>query len=140
LRYLIFCFLAAAAGSAAMLLAHWQQFIIVVGASGIVSAALAAAAPIMFADGFSWGRSSDATYRELTVLSPIQLLNNYQALIFTAVFLAMTLLSGASQTSSGTAFLEERSIAWQAHLGGFIAGFVLFYLLDRRKVSAIAKP
>ena len=140
LRYLVFCILAAAAGSAAMLIAHWQQFIIVVGASGIVSAALAAAVPIMFADGFSYGRSNDAAYRQLAVLTPLQLVNNYRALIFTAVFLAMTLLSGASQTLSRTAFLEERSIAWQAHLGGFIAGFALFYLLDRRKVSATAKP
>ena len=140
LRYLIFCILAATAGSAAMLIAHWQQFIIVVGASGIVSAALAAAVPIMFADSFSYGRTSDVEYRRLKVLTPRQLVNNYQALTFTAVFLAMTLLSGASQSLSGTAFLEERSIAWQAHLGGFIAGFILFYLLDRWKVSATAKP
>ena len=122
-----------------MLIAHWQQFIIVVGASGIVSAALAAAVPIMFAEGFSYGRTSDAGYKRLKVLTPQQLLNNYSALIFTAVFLAMTLLSGASQTLSGTAFLEERSIAWQAHLGGFIAGFILFYVLDRWKVSATIK-
>ncbi len=139
LRYLIFCVLAAAAGSLAMLFAHWQQYIIVVGASGIVSAALAAAVPIMFAEGFSYGRTTDAQYRRLKVLTPLQLVNNYQALIFTAVFLAMTLLSGASQSLSGTAFLEERSIAWEAHLGGFIAGFILFYLLDRWKVSATAK-
>jgi membrane associated rhomboid family serine protease len=139
LRYVIFCILSAAAGSAAMLIAHWQQFIIVVGASGIVSAALAAAVPIMFAEGFSYGRTSDVGYKRLKVLTPQQLLNNYSALIFTAVFLAMTLLSGASQTLSGTAFLEERSIAWQAHLGGFIAGFILFYLLDRWKVPATTK-
>ncbi len=140
LRYLVFCILAATAGSAAMLIAHWQQFIIVIGASGIVSAALAAAVPIMFADGFSYGRTNDAAYRRLGVLTPMQLFNNYRALVFTAIFLAMTLLSGASQNLSGTAFLEERSIAWQAHLGGFIAGFILFYLLDRWKVSVTTKP
>ena len=59
-------------------------------------------------------------------------MRNRNALAFAAVFLVITLLTGASMAMTGTAFLEERNIAWEAHLGGFIAGIVLFYLLDKR--------
>jgi membrane associated rhomboid family serine protease len=56
-------------------------------------------------------------------------------LAFAAVFLVMTLFTGASMAMTGTAFLEERNIAWEAHLGGFIAGILLFYLLDKKPVT-----
>jgi membrane associated rhomboid family serine protease len=61
---------------------------------------------------------------------------NSRALAFAALFLVMTLFTGATQMATGTAFLEERSIAWEAHLAGFIVGLVLFYLLDRPKVPS----
>ena len=138
-RYFAFFALASLAGSAAMLVSQWQKFVVVVGASGVVSAALAAAVPLMFAPGFKWGVADLAAYRQLRPLRPVELLNNFRALIFTAVFLFLTLFSGASQALTGTAFLEERNIAWQAHLGGFIAGFLLFYLLDKWTVPASAK-
>jgi membrane associated rhomboid family serine protease len=134
LRYLVLIMLSAAAGAAAMLVQHWGQFLVIVGASGAVSATLAAVIPIMFAPGFDMGSSHLVDYEKLRVLRPQELLQNPRALGFTAVFLAMTLFTAASMATTGTAFLEERSIAWEAHLGGFVAGFILFYLLDKKWV------
>ena len=115
-----------------MLLTHWGQFLIIVGASASVSATLAAAIPVMFAPGFRMGQSHLVDYEHLRVPSPLQLLRNGKALVFAAVFLAMTLFTGATMALTGTAFLEERNIAWEAHLGGFVAGLILFYLLDKK--------
>jgi membrane associated rhomboid family serine protease len=41
------------------------------------------------------------------------------------------LFSGASGWT-GASFMEEGRIAWEAHLGGFVAGLFAFYWLDRR--------
>lgn len=131
-RYLLLMAGAAAAGAAVMLLTHWGEFIIVVGASASVSAALAAAIPVIFSPGFRMGASHLVDYEQLRVPTPMQLLRNGRALMFAALFLVMTLFTGAAMALTGTAFLEERNIAWEAHLGGFIAGLILFYLLDKK--------
>lgn len=131
-RYLLLLAGSAAAGALAMLLTHWGQFLIIVGASASVSAVLAAAIPVMFAPGFRMGASHLVDYNRLQVLRPLELVKSSKALGFAAVFMAATLMTGASMAMTGTAFLEERNIAWEAHLGGFIAGLVLFYLLDKK--------
>ncbi len=131
-RYLLLLAGSAATGAVAMVLTHWGQFLVIVGASASVSATLAAAIPVIFAPGFRMGASHLVDYDRLHVLTPLQLLRNGKALVFAAVFLAMTLFTGATMALTGTAFLEERNIAWEAHLGGFIAGIILFYLLDKK--------
>jgi membrane associated rhomboid family serine protease len=136
-RYLLLLAGSAAAGAAAMLPLHYGEFLIIVGASASVSATLAAAIPIMFASGFNMGASHVLNYQKLKVLAPHELFRNPKALAFAALFLVMTLLTGASMAMTGTAFLEERNIAWEAHLGGFVAGFILFYLLDKKPVSRL---
>ena len=130
-RYLLLLAGSAIVGAAAVWALHYGEFLIVVGASGAVSAALAAAIPVMFAPGFRMGQSHRVDYGRLAVLQPGQLIRNRNAVGFALVFLVITLLTGASMAMTGTAYLEERNIAWEAHLGGFIAGIVLFYLLDK---------
>jgi membrane associated rhomboid family serine protease len=134
-RYVLLLAGSAAAGAAAMLPFHYGEFLIIVGASASVSATLAAAIPIMFAPGFRLGAAQSIDYEKLRVLSPRAMFSNPSALAFAALFLAMTLFTGASMAMTGTAFLEERNIAWEAHLGGFFAGLILFYLLDKKQVS-----
>jgi membrane associated rhomboid family serine protease len=134
-RYLVLLLFSAAAGAAAMLPLHWGKFLVVVGASASVSAVLAAAIPIMFAPGFRMGSGLDVSYQSLQVLPPRALFSNASAIGFAAVFFGIQLLTGTSMAMTGTAFLEESPIAWEAHIGGFIAGLALFYLLDRKRVS-----
>jgi membrane associated rhomboid family serine protease len=133
-RYLALISASAIAGAAAMLPTHWGENLRVLGASAAVSATLAAAMPIIFAPGFKMGSSQQVDYKRLQVPRPLELLRNSKALIFASVFVSMTLLTGASMALTSVAFLEERPIAWEAHLGGFFAGLVLFYLLDKKQV------
>jgi membrane associated rhomboid family serine protease len=134
-RYLVLLLVTAAAGACAVLISHWGEFVITIGASGAVAGAMAAAVPIIFARGFGPHLTTGGDYAKLRPLGFGQVLKTPRSLIFTFVFFALQLFSGASQMMTGTAFLEERPIAWEAHLGGFIAGLIMFYLLDRRRSS-----
>ena len=59
-----------------------------------------------------------------------ELLRNRTAVSFLAIWLLTNLLFGlVSVPLVG----ENAAIAWDAHLGGFIAGFLLFPLLDPRE-------
>lgn len=133
-RYLAFLAVTAVAGALAVMLAHWGKALIVVGASASVSGVLAGAIPVMFSPLFSMRLKTEQQYRALPVLRITQVIRMPGALGFAGLFLALTFFSGVTQMLSGTAFLEERSVAWEAHLAGFVVGFFCFYLLDRKWV------
>ena len=133
-RTLVCLSVAVLAGSAAMLPLHWGEFLIIVGASGAVSGAMAAAMPIMYSARFD---RSLTNLNHLRVVPFGELIKDTRALGFTALFFGMQLITGAVQASSTTAFLNERSIAWEAHVGGFIAGLIAFYILDRYRTSTL---
>jgi len=132
-RFLVLAAIAAMAGAAAMLLLHWGEASIMIGASGSVSGLMAAAMPIMFGGGYRWGPAQQRDLASAHVLSPGEFLRNRRALTFTAIWLAITLYSGATGWT-GNSFLAEARIAWEAHVGGFAAGLIGFYLLDRRRM------
>jgi membrane associated rhomboid family serine protease len=130
-RYLLLLAGGTIAGAAAMLFSQWGKLIPVIGASAAVSATLSAAIPIFFGPDYRLRGNELLDHTKIRVLSFGQLIRHRQALAFTALFLVMTLFTGASQLISQTAFVGENSIAWEAHLAGFLAGVGLFYLLDR---------
>ena len=123
-RFLLLCLVAGVTGGLFSLFLHWGQEIFVVGASAAVSGLLGAAIPIMY------GRRVPGGARPLSFT---ELLSNPRALMFTAVWLALTLASGAAGWT-GNSFLAEGGIAWEAHIGGFIGGLAAFYLLAWRSV------
>jgi membrane associated rhomboid family serine protease len=135
LRYLALLVVTIVAGALAGLAVHWGEFVVMVGISAGVSGLIAAAIPIMYAGNRLVGLANPHQMKTLKPLTPIQILQNKQALIFTVMWLALTMFTATSQYLTGTAFLEERMVAWEAHLGGFIAGFIAFYLLDRKHKS-----
>lgn len=118
-RFLLVCLVSGVLGGLCSLALHWGQEVIVVGASGAVMGLMGAAMPLMYAvRGPAGGRP----------LSLAELLRNRRALLFTAVLLALTLFSGGTSWT-GNSFLAESSIAWEAHIGGFIGGLLAFYAL-----------
>jgi membrane associated rhomboid family serine protease len=128
-RFLFLSSISALAGAAATLLLHRGESYLMIGASGAVSGLMAAAVPIMYGRGrlmAGWLTGDPLTARALT---PAQLLRNRNALIFTLVWLIITLLSGATGFT-GNSFLMEGGIAWEAHIGGFIGGLASFHLLQ----------
>jgi membrane associated rhomboid family serine protease len=130
-KFLLLGALSAIAGAAATLATHWGETAIVIGASGAVSGVMAAAIPLMYGVGLRMGDTYRMNISTVRPLRPLEIISNRRAFMFTLVWIGVTLFSGASGWT-GASFVEEGRIAWEAHLGGFAAGLLTFYLLDQR--------
>ncbi len=141
-RFLAFFAVTAAAGAAVHLLTHPDAFVPVIGASASISGFMAAAMRFAFQRsgplGFI-GRNDPDAYR---VPAPplLSVLRDGRVLIFLFVWFALNLLFGIGSVSlNGT----DQAIAWQAHVGGFLAGLFGFALFDPVKgapVDGIDQP
>ncbi|MDP1699680.1 MAG: rhomboid family intramembrane serine protease [Aestuariivirga sp.] len=131
LKFLVLACVSTIMGAVATLLTHWGEMAIVIGASGAVSGLMAAAIPLMYGVGLRLGDTYRMDIATVRPLRPLEILTNRRAFIFTLIWIAVTLFSGASGWT-GASFMEEGRIAWEAHLGGFVAGLFAFYWLDRR--------
>jgi membrane associated rhomboid family serine protease len=127
-RFLLLAGLSIIGGSAAILASYWGERISLLGASGGV------AIPIMF--GLGGTRTRNVTQS----LAFNSYFNSQRALIVTAVMLFMQVfppwLMNTSSLLTSSAFIDEHLIAWEAHLGGFIAGLILFFVLRRQMLPA----
>ena len=56
------------------------------------------------------------------------------ALVFTVFWFVTDLLFGIFPSLSG---VSDAPVAWQAHIGGFLAGMLLFPLLDRARQDVV---
>lgn len=103
-----------------------------VGASAGVAGATAAAARFVFSEGLRFGSlADDAVVKAIPAEGIGQLIRNSRALIFIAIWFATNILFGSGLVPI---FGEETSIAWEAHIGGFLVGLLLFPLLDKGAV------
>ncbi len=128
LRFAAFLIVTAAAGALAHLATHAGELMPMVGASAAVSGAMAAS--LRFAlhrGGPLWMQSvDDSSYRQPA--PPLrEVLRDRRVAIFLAVWFGINFLFGIGSLSIGG---SEQSVAWQAHIGGFLAGLVLFDLFD----------
>jgi membrane associated rhomboid family serine protease len=119
-------------GALVTLLLHWGDRLYLIGASASISGLMAASVPIMFGRGSVFSRTASSEQARAARVLPLSiLLRHKRAIAFILVFFGITLISSAAQLISATALVGEANIAWEAHLGGFIAGLLLFYALDR---------
>ena len=114
-------------------LLHWRSRALdvlpLVGASAGISGATAAAIRFVFAPGLRFGELGDDEVVRAVPAEPLgQLWRNSRALLFIAIWFATNILFGAGLVPI---FGEETSIAWEAHIGGFLVGLLLFPLLDQ---------
>ena len=122
-KFLLVGLVSGVLGGLCSLFLHWGQETIIVGASGAVMGLMGAAIPLMYGERLPQGGWRPASIGEL--------LTNRRALVFTAVVLAITLFSGGTGWT-GNSFLADSSIAWEAHIGGFLGGLLAFYVLAPR--------
>jgi membrane associated rhomboid family serine protease len=118
---------AALGGAVAHVLIHPYQALPLVGASAAVSGMMAAAAWFMFSPPV-WlleGRLADPHERPRETIA--ELVRNRRVVIFLSVWLVTNYLSAFLAQPLGIA---DASIAWEAHVGGFLVGLALFPLLD----------
>lgn len=118
------------AGAATHIGLHPWDVAPLVGASAAVSAATGAASRFVFSGGVRLGEmGDDAAARALPALSLAGLARNRQSLLFVGLWFLTNWLFGSGVVNVGG---DGQSIAWEAHVGGFVAGLLLFPLLDRR--------
>ncbi|HWW47549.1 MAG TPA: rhomboid family intramembrane serine protease [Xanthobacteraceae bacterium] len=129
-RFFALMAVTAIAGAAAHLATHPNEFVPMIGASASVSGAMAAAIRFAFQRGsfLSFGHRGDADEAAtVPAVSLAQALRNSRVLVFLAVWFGINLVFGLGSVGAGD---ETQSVAWQAHIGGFLAGLVLFSLFD----------
>ena len=138
-RFLVFCAVTAVAGVLMHFLVHPKTIEPVIGASAIVSGCMGASMRFAFSPGAPLGDSNglrvlsrDGAYH-LPSASIKSVLGNSRAMTFFMVWFVLNLLIGIASTVFG---FGDGPIAWEAHIGGFLAGFLLFALFDTHHSSA----
>jgi membrane associated rhomboid family serine protease len=128
-RFFVFMAVTAAAGALAHLLTHEHAIAPMIGASASVSGTMAAAMRFAFVQGsfLSFSRGDAEAAAKVPALSLVDALRNKRVLGFLAVWFGVNIIFGVGSIAIGS---EGASVAWQAHIGGFLAGLMLFSLFD----------
>jgi membrane associated rhomboid family serine protease len=130
-RFFLFMAVTAIAGACAHLLTHEHEMTPMIGASASVSGAMAAAIRFAFGRGsFLSLRSGDADAAARVPALPLgRALRDPRVLAFLAVWFGINIVFGVGSIAIGSD-AATTSVAWQAHIGGFFAGLLLFSLFD----------
>lgn len=132
IRFLVFMVVTAVAAA----LAHWaispMGFMPLIGVSGADSGLMGAATRFMFQPGAPLGPQGrwQAEIEEVPAVSLKGMLMDSRARVFLAIWFATNFIFGAFAQALG---LSDMPVAWVAHVGGFVAGLLIFPLFDRRR-------
>lgn len=121
-RFVAFWIVTAVAAVALHFVLHAQDHVPLVGASGAISGMMGAAARFGFRIERFGGRAGFGG----PVLSVSAVFSSRSTVTFLAVWMVVNLVMGLG---FGTPDMES-NIAWEAHIGGFLAGFFLIRLFD----------
>jgi membrane associated rhomboid family serine protease len=128
-RFFVFMAVTAAAGALAHLVTHEHAVAPMIGASASVSGTMAAAIRFAFVKGsfLSFSRGDADAAARVPALSLLHALRNPRVLGFLGVWFGVNIIFGVGSIAIGA---DGASVAWQAHIGGFFAGLLLFSLFD----------
>jgi len=137
-RYVLFMLMTSAAGALAYLIGDPDPTAPMIGASAAISGAMAAAMRFAFQQGgplFGDEQNFRVPARSLQAT-----LTDPRFLLFLAVWFGLNALFGLGTISIGGD--DGQAVAWQAHIGGFAAGLILFNIFDpvAPRVVLDAKP
>jgi membrane associated rhomboid family serine protease len=129
LRFLLFFAVTAAAGAAVHLATHIGDLHPMVGASAAISGCMAAAVRFVFQHGgplHLWRENEPAAYR--VPAAPLTVaLRDRRVLAFLIAWFALNALFAFTAAPIVGA---NQVVAWQAHIGGFLAGLLAFAAFD----------
>jgi membrane associated rhomboid family serine protease len=123
-RYVLFWILSAAAAAFFHAALNWGEQTVLIGASGVVSALMGAACRFAFPARGGYDRTFGHLYPRQSIVGAFR---NHTVVIFTVMWLAGNVLIAVGMPLVGAGSGE---IAWDAHIGGFLFGFLLFALFD----------
>lgn len=124
--FLFFSCLGAFCGFVLHLFTHLNEFTPMIGASGMVSAYMGAASRFVFTPK---GPDFSSNISERKVMSLNQSFRNTSFVSFVGIWLLINLLFALQPMFVGG---QEVSVAWQAHIGGFLFGLIALPWFDRR--------
>ena len=126
-RFLLLSLVSAVAGAGLHYVLHSSGQELVIGASGAVSGMMAATARFAFSPGGPLGGGHTAAAFQIPAEPMPSMLRNGRAVAFILVWFVVNLVFGLSGSLIPGA---SGPIAWEAHIGGFLAGLLCFPLLD----------
>jgi membrane associated rhomboid family serine protease len=133
-RYTAFMLVTAAAGALAHLATHIGAVAPMIGASAAISGAMAGAMRFVFQAGGPLGgrgdSDGDSDGYKVAARSLLTTLRDFRFLMFLAVWIGLNALFGLGTLPMGLGMEQGQEVAWQAHLGGFFAGLILFDAFD----------
>jgi len=128
-RFVCLFAISAIGGATAHYLSHTDDVMQMIGASGAVSGIMAAAIRFVFQPGESlsgFSLNAVGTYRA-PALPLVQTFRDRRTLRFILLWLGINIATGLAGLPLG---LTEGTIAWEAHLGGFLFGLLAFSWID----------
>jgi membrane associated rhomboid family serine protease len=142
-RFFLFYFLCGIAGAALHVFLYSGSEVPVVGASAAISGLMGGATRFVFlaggplgalggrANGYPGGGAA----RRAGILVALK---DRRTLIFAGVWIGLNVLFGATPLSG--VFGVTAQVAWEAHLGGFLFGLLLFGFFDPLRLSPSGGP
>lgn len=129
IRFFLLLAASAAAGAGAHLVTHARELAPMIGASAAVSGAMAAAIRFAFGRGsfLSFRRGDADAAARVPALPLFKALRHPRVIAFLAVWFGINIIFGLG---SNPFVAPSQSVAWQAHIGGFLAGLLLFSPFD----------
>ena len=130
-RFMAFYAVCAVAGALAHLVTHAGDPAPMIGASAAISGTMAGAMRFAFQRGgpLSFWRSGDHSDYQVPAVPLTGVLRDPAVFAFLVVWFGINLLFGVS-TLPIPGVGANQVVAWQAHIGGFLAGLLLFSWFD----------